>query len=142
MKPFPATARAGSALALLALSGCYYVGPGYYPYGYYPAVRAVATRHEVPAQGYGLSNGADAQNIPPASPSEPAYVFPAPMYVAPAYYPAYYPPTLGMAGPAGGDRRCRSTSATGVVDMATGAVMAGTEAGMAIEPPELRNRVA
>ena len=24
MKPFPATARAGSALALLALSGCYY----------------------------------------------------------------------------------------------------------------------
>src|SRR5205809_221468 len=68
MKPFPATARAGSALALLALSSCYYVGPGYYPYGYYPAVPAVSTQHEVPAQGYGLSNGADAQNIPPASP--------------------------------------------------------------------------
>jgi predicted small lipoprotein YifL len=92
MKPFPATARAGSAVALLALSGCYYVGPGYYPYGYYPAVPTVATQHEVPVQGYGLSNGADAQNISPASPSGLAYVSPAPMYVAPAYYPAYYPP--------------------------------------------------
>jgi hypothetical protein len=29
MKPFLATAHAGSALALLAMSGCYYVGPGY-----------------------------------------------------------------------------------------------------------------
>jgi len=92
MKPFPATARAGSALALLALSGCYYVGPGYYPYGYYPAVPAVATQHEVPAQDYSFPNGADAQNIPPASPGEPAFVSPTPMYVAPAYYPAYYPP--------------------------------------------------
>jgi hypothetical protein len=92
MKPFPATARAGSALALLALSGCYYVGPGYYPYGYYPAVPTVATQREVPAQGYGFPNGADAQNIPPASPGEPAYVSPAPMYGAPVYYPAYYSP--------------------------------------------------
>lgn len=92
MKPFPAMARAGSAVALLALSGCYYVGPGYYPYGYYPAVvPAVATQHEVPAQGYGYPNGADAQNIPPASPGEPAYVSPVPVHVAPAYYPAYYP---------------------------------------------------
>jgi hypothetical protein len=104
MKPFPATARAGSTVVLLALSGCYYVYPGYYPYGYYPngyypAVPTVATQHEVPAQRYGLSNGADAQNIPPASPSEPAYVFPAPMYVAPAYYPAYYPPYPWYGGP-------------------------------------------
>src|ERR1700751_3080260 len=134
MKLFPATARAGSALALLALSGCYYVGPGYYPYGYYPAVPTVATQHEVPAQGYGLPNGADAQNIPPASPGGPAYVSPAPMYVAAGFFPAYYPPTRGMAGPAGGGRQCRSASATGAVDMATGAGMADTEAGMAIEP--------
>jgi hypothetical protein len=55
MKPSPATARAGSAVALLALSGCYYVPPGYYPYGYYPAVPTVATQHEVPAQGYRYS---------------------------------------------------------------------------------------
>ncbi len=92
MKPFPATARAGSALALLALSGCYYVGPGYYPYGYYPAVPTDATQRAVPAQGYGLPNGADAQNIPPASQGGAAYVSSAPMYVAPAYYPAYYAP--------------------------------------------------
>ncbi|MGF6966634.1 hypothetical protein OKW43_003662 [Paraburkholderia sp. WC7.3g] len=142
MKPFAATARAGSAVALLALSGCYYVGSGYYPYGYYPAVPTVATQHEVPAQGYGLPNGADAQNIRPASPGEPSHVAPAPMYVAPAYYPAYYPPTRGMAGRAGGGRRCRSASATGAVDMATGAVMAGTGEAMAIEPPSFGNRAA
>jgi hypothetical protein len=93
MKPFPATARAGSTLALLALSGCYYVGARYYPYGYYyPAVPTDATQRTVLAQGYGLANGADAQNIPPASQGGAAYVSSAPMYVAPAYYPAYYAP--------------------------------------------------
>jgi hypothetical protein len=53
MKPFPATARAGSTLALLALSGCYYVGARYYPYGYYyPAVPTDATQRTVLAQGW------------------------------------------------------------------------------------------
>jgi predicted small lipoprotein YifL len=92
MKPFPAMARAGSALALFALSGCYYIGPVYYPYGYYPAVPTTATQHGVAAQDYGYPNGADAQNIPPQSPGGLAYVYPAPVYVTPAYYPAYYPP--------------------------------------------------
>lgn len=97
MGSFPAAMRAGSALALFALSGCYYVGPGYYPYGYYPygyypAVPAYATQREVPVQGSGLANGADAQNIPPASQGAAAYVYPAPMYIAPAYYPPYYAP--------------------------------------------------
>lgn len=91
MQPSPATARASGAVALLALSGCYYPY-GYFPYGYYPAAPAYATQREVPAQGYGLANGADAQNIPPASQGAAGYVAPAPMYVVPAYYPAYYPP--------------------------------------------------
>ncbi|MGF6267009.1 hypothetical protein OKW49_008003 [Paraburkholderia youngii] len=97
MNPFLATARAGSALALFALSGCYCVG---YPYGYYPAVPTAATQRDVPAQGYGYPNGADAQKIPPGSPGEPAHVFPSPRYVAPASYPAYYPayPWYGWPG--------------------------------------------
>jgi len=74
-------------------------GPGYYPYGYYPAVPAVATQHEVPVHGSGFPNGADAQNIPPASPGAPAYVSPAPVYVAPAYYHACYPPYPWYAWP-------------------------------------------
>ncbi|GAB7521499.1 hypothetical protein [Paraburkholderia sp. 2C] len=92
---FPAAMRVSSAVALLALSGCYYVGYypyGYYPYGYYPAVPAYATQREVPVQSYGLANGADAQNIPPASQRGAAYVYPVPVYVAPAYYPPYYAP--------------------------------------------------
>ncbi|MEM5372745.1 hypothetical protein V4C53_42980 [Paraburkholderia azotifigens] len=101
MKPFPAMARAGSVLALVALTGCYYVGPGYYPYGYYAAAPTVISQHEGPAQDYGFPNGADAQNVPPASPGEPAYIAPAPMYVAPAYYPAYYPPYLWYGWPGG-----------------------------------------
>jgi hypothetical protein len=79
MKRFLATARAGSALALLALSGCYHVGPGYYPYGYYPVVPAYATQRELPVQGYGMANGADAKNIAPASRGAATCVSPAPM---------------------------------------------------------------
>jgi hypothetical protein len=96
MGPSAAAVRAVSAAALLALYGCYYVGPGYYPYGYYPygyypAVPAYATQREVPVPGSGLANGADAQNIPPASQGAAAYVYPVPVYVAPAYPPYYAP---------------------------------------------------
>ena len=45
MGPFPTAMRAGSAIALLALSGCYY------PYGYYPGAYPYYAYGTVPANG-------------------------------------------------------------------------------------------
>jgi hypothetical protein len=99
MSPLSAAVRVGGAAALLTLSGCYYP----YPYGYYgyAAVPTDATQREVPA----APNGTTAQPAPPPRPPHPAqpvapYPVPAPPppYVAPAYYPGYYPAYPGWYG--------------------------------------------
>jgi hypothetical protein len=99
MNPFSATARVSGAAALLALSGCYYVGPGYYPYGYYgsyPPVPTDATQHSVAVPPNGAPpdyppDNHSAQQAQAAPPPQAAYAAPPPPpgYAAPGYYPAY-----------------------------------------------------
>ncbi|AFQ50873.1 hypothetical protein [Burkholderia cepacia] len=85
MNPIPAAKPAVMALAVLALSGCYYY-PGPYGYApYYAPVPATVTQRETPV--------APASAAPAVPPPADDYYAPDPVYVAPAYvpYPAYYP---------------------------------------------------
>ncbi|CAB3767213.1 hypothetical protein [Paraburkholderia solisilvae] len=118
MNPFPMAARVSVAAAVLALSGCYYVGP--YPYGYYGAApypaypaypgaapsgatqRDPALEQTHPSgpggpgpEDEGPNANDDGAGPPPSAQSQAqaqapvAGYAPPPVVVAPAYYPAY-----------------------------------------------------
>jgi hypothetical protein len=119
MNPFPTAARVSGAAVVLALSGCYYVGP--YPYGYYgaapypaaystQAVPSAATQRDqalgpnnaptgpegepesADPNAYGTNNGygaAPPQGAQAQAPGPAGVYAPPPVAVAPAYYPAY-----------------------------------------------------
>ncbi|KVH45983.1 hypothetical protein [Burkholderia diffusa] len=91
MNAIPAARPAVMALAMLALSGCYYTGPyGYAPY--YAPVPATVSQREIPAAPATAGPATPSTPAVPPPADDYAYV-PAPVYVAPAYvpYPAYYP---------------------------------------------------
>jgi hypothetical protein len=108
MSPLSAITRFASAVAVLALSGCYYPY-GYYPYGYngyYATVPASATQTAVPLTASGEPAPAVDQRgqipapPPPSVTTSGSYAVPSAPYTstqqvyvpapAPAY-PAYYP---------------------------------------------------
>jgi hypothetical protein len=106
MNPFPTAARVSGAAVVLALSGCYYVGP--YPYGYYGAAPypAAYSTQAVPSAATQRDQALGPNNAPTGPEGEPESADPnaygtnngygaappqgAQAQAYPAYYPAYY----------------------------------------------------